>query len=162
MFLKASKSTGSEKKSSVEPTRVPARSNNASPSIISADLRIVGDLASAGDIQIDGEVEGDIQSRTLTVGQGAQVKGSISAETVRVCGAVTGQIKATTVTLDKTARVMGDILHTSLAIEPGAFLEGHCRRLESGAKVAGAFAAAMKEKDRSTDLLAPSHAAVNS
>jgi cytoskeletal protein CcmA (bactofilin family) len=160
MFLKASKSTGSAM-SSVEPTRVPARSN-ASPSIISADLRIVGDLVSAGDIQIDGEVEGDIQSRTLTVGEGAQVKGSISAETVRVCGAVTGQIKATTVTLDKTAKVMGDILHTSLAIEPGAFLEGHCRRLESGAKVAGAFGAAMKEKDRSADLLAPSQAAVNS
>jgi cytoskeletal protein CcmA (bactofilin family) len=160
MFSKGSKSTGSAM-SSVEPARVPARSN-ASPSIISADLRIVGDLASAGDIQIDGEVEGDIQSRTLTVGESAQVKGSISAETVRVCGAVTGQIKATTVTLDKTARVMGDILHTSLAIEPGAFLEGHCRRIESGAKVAGAFVAAMKEKDRSADHSAPAQAAVNS
>jgi cytoskeletal protein CcmA (bactofilin family) len=160
MFSKGSKSTGSAMPS-VESTRGPARSN-ATPSIISADLRIVGDLASAGDIQIDGEVEGDIQSRTLTVGEGAQVKGSITAETVRVCGGVAGQIKATTVTLDKTAKVMGDILHTSLAIEPGAFLEGHCRRLESGTKVAGAIVAAMKEKDRPTEHASPSQAAVNS
>jgi cytoskeletal protein CcmA (bactofilin family) len=160
MFSKGSKSTGSAMPS-MEPTRVAAR-GNATPSIISADLRIVGDLASAGDIQIDGEVEGDIQSRTLTVGEGAQVKGSITAETVRVCGAVTGQIKATTVTLDKTAKVMGDIHHTSLAIEPGAFLEGHCRRLESGTKVAGAIVAAMKEKDRPAEHASPSQAAVNS
>lgn len=159
MFSKASKPTGSTMPSA-EPTRPPVRAN-ASPSIISADLRIVGDLESAGDIQIDGEVEGDIHSRTLTVGEGAQVKGSITAETVRVCGFVTGQIKATTVTLDRTARVLGDILHTSLAIEPGAFLEGHCRRLETGSKVAGAIVAAMKDKDRPAELLA-SQAVVNS
>jgi cytoskeletal protein CcmA (bactofilin family) len=160
MFSKAKHPTSSATPSA-EPTRAPVRAN-ASPSIISADLRIVGDLASAGDIQIDGEVEGDIQSRTLTVGEGAQVKGSISAETVRVCGSVTGQIKATTVTLDRTAKVLGDILHTSLAIEPGAFLEGHCRRLETGSKVAGAIVAAMKEKDRPGELLGASQAAVNS
>jgi len=160
MFSRGSKSNGSATPS-VEPARTPVRAN-ASPSIISADLRIVGDLTSAGDIQIDGEVEGDIQSRTLTVGEGAQVRGSISAETVRVCGSVTGQIKATTVTLDRTAKVLGDILHTSLAIEPGAFLEGHCRRIESGSKVAGAIVAAMKEKDRPAELVASSQAAVNS
>jgi cytoskeletal protein CcmA (bactofilin family) len=26
--------------------------------------------------------------------------------------------------------VTGDILHQTLAIEPGAFLEGHCKRIE--------------------------------
>lgn len=101
------------------------------PSIISADLRITGDLQSEGDIQVDGMVEGDIQSRTVTIGEGAHVKGSISADTVRVCGAVTGQVKGNSVTLAKTAKVTGDIMHQTLAIEPGAFLEGHCRRLES-------------------------------
>ncbi len=57
--------------------------------------------------------------------------GSIAGDTVRVCGSVNGQIKGQTVTLDKSAKVTGDILHHSLAIEPGAFLEGHCRRIES-------------------------------
>lgn len=100
------------------------------PSIISADLKVTGDLLSDGDIQVDGVIEGDIQSRTVTVGEAAHVKGSISADTVRVCGAVTGQVKGTSVTLAKTAKVTGDIMHATLAIEPGAFLEGHCRRLE--------------------------------
>lgn len=140
MFSKSSKpSTGTTSSQPIstpaaapEPQKhVPAR--NAAPSIISADLKIVGDLTSAGDIQVDGHVEGDIQSRTITVGEAAQVTGSISGDTIRVCGAVNGQIKGQTVTLDKSARVVGDILHHSLAIEPGAFLEGHCRRIDSKA-----------------------------
>ena len=106
---------------------------NAAPSIISADLKIVGDLTSAGDIQIDGAVEGDIQSRTITVGESALVTGSIAADTVRICGSVNGQIKGQTVTLDKSAKVVGDIMHQSLAIEPGAYLEGHCRRFDQPA-----------------------------
>jgi len=116
-----------------EPVK-PVQPRNGAPSIISADLRIVGDLTSAGDLQIDGTVEGDIQSRTVTIGESAQVTGSIAGDTIRVCGSVNGQIKGQTVTLDKSAKVVGDIHHQSLAIEPGAFLEGHCRRLErSGA-----------------------------
>ena len=43
------------------------------PSIISPDLKIVGDLKSHGDIQIDGTIEGDINSRLLTVGEQAEL-----------------------------------------------------------------------------------------
>ena len=57
----------------------PARSSlsaprsNAVPSIISADLVIEGNLKSSGEIQIDGRVIGDIESRSVTVGQTAEV-----------------------------------------------------------------------------------------
>ena len=97
----------------------------AVPSIISADLKIIGDLSSSGEIQIDGEVSGDIRSKVLLVGEGASIKGEIRAETVRVHGHVNGQIKATFVNLAKTAHVVGDILHENLSIQEGAFLEGH-------------------------------------
>ncbi len=131
---------------------MPAR--NAGPSIISADLKIVGNLSSAGDIQIDGSVEGDIQSRTVTIGEAANVTGSITGDTVRVCGSVNGQIKGQTVTLDKSARVNGDILHHSLAIEPGAFLEGHCRRVDS--KSAGVASVGGSPSHSSSTAGAPS------
>ena len=67
----------------------------AVPSIISADLKITGNLTSSGDIQVDGAVEGDISSRTLTVGEDAHIDGSIVAESVRVCGQVSGEVRAT-------------------------------------------------------------------
>jgi len=106
------------------------------PSIISADLRINGDLVCSGDVQVDGWVEGDIQSRNIVIGEGATVQGGLQAETVRVCGIVNGQIKADSVVLEKTARVTGDVLHKSLAMEQGASLEGMCKRLDSSAIIA--------------------------
>lgn len=105
-------------------------SQSGVPSIISADLRVTGNLKSDGDIQVDGHIEGDIDSATLTVGEGAHVKGHISCESVRICGTVDGAVKAKSVVMAKTARVIGDIIHDSLAIEAGAFIEGNIKRLE--------------------------------
>ncbi len=104
------------------------------PSLLSTGLTVTGNLHSDGEIQIDGRVEGSIHSDVLIVGETAQVNGEITAESVRVHGHVTGQIRATSVSLAKTAHVLGDILHGNLAIEQGAFLEGHCRRVESDKK----------------------------
>ncbi len=101
------------------------------PSIISADLKIVGDLHSNGDLQIDGAVEGDITSRSLTIGEGAVVRGSLLAESVRVHGAIFGQIKANSVTLTKTAKVEGNVVHQALSMEAGAILSGNLSRLDT-------------------------------
>ncbi len=100
------------------------------PSIISPDLTIVGDLKSGGDIQIDGTIKGDINSRLLTVGEQAVVEGCIVADTVRISGTVKGEIRARMVHLDKDARVIGDLIHETLTMEAGALLEGQVKRLE--------------------------------
>ena len=110
------------------------------PSIISADLKIIGDLDSGGDLQIDGAVEGDITSRSLTIGESAVVRGVLVAETVRIYGSVIGEVRANSVTLSKTARVAGDISHQSLIMEAGADLVGTLSRLEG--KIGAAKSAA--------------------
>ena len=127
MFSKANKQAQS---SSVLDGGKPV-SKSSVPSIISPDLRINGDMVCSGDIQIDGWVEGDIQSRNVVVGEAATVHGALQAENVRICGIVNGQIRADNVILEKSARVTGDILHKSLSIEQGAFLEGMCKRIDS-------------------------------
>lgn len=99
------------------------------PSIISTDMRIVGDLSSEGEIQVDGAVDGDIRSKTLLVGETAIIKGEVVADSVNVHGTLNGQIKARSVNLFRSAHVVGDIIHEDLAIETGAFLEGHCKRM---------------------------------
>jgi cytoskeletal protein CcmA (bactofilin family) len=106
----------------------------AMPSIINSDMKIVGSIDSSGDIQIDGVIEGDVASRTVTVSETATVRGSISAETVRVSGTVKGGVTATAVTLTRTARVEGDIIHQALAIETGANFEGQSRRIDGNGR----------------------------
>ncbi len=122
MFSKNSKGSGSVVDS--QPVE-----KSSPPSILSADLKIVGDLHSEGEIQIDGTIEGDIRTNSLLVGETANIKGEIVADTVHVHGSISGQIKSREVNLAKTAHVVGDILHENLAIETGAFLEGHCKRM---------------------------------
>ncbi len=135
MFNKGSESDYSGSESMSGPSAQPSASKGPGmPSIISADLKVIGDLHCAGDIQIEGTVEGDIKSQTVTVGEGARVSGSIYGQTVRVSGNVKGQIEAQAVTLAKTAEVAGDVVHETLSIEAGAQLEGMCRRLQPGVK----------------------------
>ena len=127
MFTQGSKPPDTE--AQTEPAGAGRRGGE--PSVISADLKVVGDLHCAGDIQIKGTVEGDIKSRSVTVGEGAHVQGSIYGDSVHVSGSVKGYIEAPTVTVAKTAKILGDIVHESLAVEAGAFLEGQCRRLDT-------------------------------
>lgn len=99
------------------------------PSIISVDLSVHGNLSSNGEIQVDGTVEGDISCKALIVGTKGSVSGEVKAQTVRIHGSIKGQVKAKSVFLASTAQMSGDIEHESLAIEPGAFMEGHCKRI---------------------------------
>ena len=102
-------------------------------SVISAGLRIVGNLESDGDVVIAGTVEGDISSRGLTVSEGATVKGAITAEMVTILGVVEGEVRARSVGIAKTGEMSGDIEYATLAIEDGAILEGTVRRIKTGA-----------------------------
>ena len=101
------------------------------PSIISPDLKIVGDLKCTGDIQIDGTIEGSVKGGQIIIGEPAKVEGSIVAETVRIFGTVNGRVQAKTVHLDKTGTVIGDIAHEILTIGAGAYFEGQVQPLES-------------------------------
>lgn len=97
------------------------------PSIISTDLVVHGNLTATGDIQVDGTVEGDIRSQSLTIGEKASINGEIVAEDIVIRGRVIGTIRGRRVQLASTCHVEGDILHEALAVETGAFFEGNCR-----------------------------------
>jgi cytoskeletal protein CcmA (bactofilin family) len=103
------------------------RPMRSAPSIISSDLIVLGTLTSTGDIQIDGRVEGDIRSGSVTIGEKANIEGEIVAEEVIIRGRVQGTIRARKVQLSGTCHVEGIILHEALAVEVGAFFEGQCR-----------------------------------
>jgi cytoskeletal protein CcmA (bactofilin family) len=98
------------------------------PSIIGEDLTIRGNVSSKGEIQVDGEIEGDIRCGSLLLGDKSQVRGGVAAEDVVVRGHVIGSIRGLRITLQAQSHVEGDIFHQSLALEQGAYFEGKSRR----------------------------------
>ena len=96
------------------------------PSLLSAGLEVIGTVKSDGEIQLDGEVEGNIQCKSLVIGSTAVIRGDVMADNVEVRGHVIGQIRAVDVNLPETAHVEGDIIHKTMAVESGAFINGSC------------------------------------
>ena len=119
-----------------EPARSGAPSGSGEHSVISAGLRVIGNLESDEDVEVRGVVEGDITSRTLTVSAGATVKGAITADSVNISGSVNGEVSADRVMISKTGDMTGDVTYKTLAIAEGAAFDGKCRRVESGRKEA--------------------------
>lgn len=103
-------------------------------SFVGDGLRIEGSIESEGDLLVEGEIQGDVTIRKLTIGQGGHVEGKITAAEVLVHGRVTGGIAAQSATLCKTARVEGDVEYGSLSIENGAEFEGRCTRRAGAAR----------------------------
>jgi cytoskeletal protein CcmA (bactofilin family) len=102
--------------------------NPKSVSIIGSDLTIAGNLICKGEVQVDGNVEGDIEGNNVVVGENATITGGISADEVVIRGHVIGSVHGRRVMLQTTSQVEGDIFHQSLSIEQGAMFEGKSRR----------------------------------
>jgi cytoskeletal protein CcmA (bactofilin family) len=117
-------------------SRAPVPAPNLAPkpkpaaSVLSSDITITGNVRSSGDIQVEGNVDGDVRAQVLIVGESAVVKGEVVADEVVVHGRVVGRLRGLKVRLSSTARVEGDIVHKTIAIESGAHFEGSVQRQE--------------------------------
>ncbi len=109
--------------------------NGSAPSILSANLRVAGNLITDGEVQVDGSIEGDVNAGHLTIGESAKITGNINAELVNVQGEVRGTIRARSVQLARSAKVTGDIWHETLSIEAGAYYEGQCKHTDKPREV---------------------------
>lgn len=109
-------------------TRAVASRNGESR--IGADLVVIGNLVSKGEVHIEGEMQGDLHAANVVIGESARVTGGLVADEVIVRGMVMGSIRGKRVVLQSSSKVEGDIFHSQLAIEQGAFFEGKSRRMD--------------------------------
>lgn len=123
----------------------PAPKAKPPASQLSSDLHITGNLKTTGDIQIEGQIDGDIRAHLLTVGEGATVKGEVVADDVVVNGRIVGRVRGLKVRLTSTARVEGDIIHKTIAIESGAHFEGSVQRQDDPLNASASKPAAKSE-----------------
>lgn len=98
------------------------------PSIISENTKINGDVISEGTIHVDGKIEGDITCDELVIGIKGAVVGEVNAANLHLYGFLHGKANVDKLFVAKTAKLIGDVTHNSIAIEPGAYIDGHCIR----------------------------------
>ncbi len=100
----------------------------SAPSVIGPDLTIMGNLISSGEVQVDGEIQGDLHGTNVVIGERARITGGVMAQEIVVRGHVMGSIRGAKVMLQASSHVEGDVHHKSLSIEQGAYFEGKSRR----------------------------------
>jgi len=97
-----------------------------------------GTLSGNEDLEIEGQVEGDVDlsEHQLTIGASAQIKAEITAKSILVIGRVTGNLTASErIEIQATGVVEGDIKTPRLLVQEGAVLNG---RIDMASGAAGA------------------------
>lgn len=96
--------------------------------LIAAGTKINGELISDGDIRIDGELTGNLESKgRLVIGASGKVEGDIKCKSCEIAGTQKGKLLiAELLTLKASSVVSGDMVTGRLSIEPGAFFMGTC------------------------------------
>lgn len=104
-------------------------SNTPVPSIISIGTKIKGNILGGDIIHIDGRLEGNVCCNELIIGVKGQVIGQVKAQTLNLYGSLHGTAEVENLFVAGTAHLIGDAVHASIAIEPGAYIEGRCVRV---------------------------------
>ncbi|HAU66174.1 TPA: hypothetical protein DCW61_02390 [Candidatus Uhrbacteria bacterium] len=99
-------------------------SNNQT--IIAQGVRVEGDFRSQGDVVIDGEVAGSVETQSsLRVGETAKIHADVKAANAVIAGEVQGNIFVQeTLELLSTSNVKGDIVASVISVAAGAQLNG--------------------------------------
>ncbi len=107
-----------------------ARKGAGAASLFEADIEIVGDVSFAGELYLQGRVNGNItapgeSSASLFLQEHSEVIGEIRAPMLVVSGKVSGDIFSTRrITLKSTADVVGNIHYSEILVEQGASING--------------------------------------
>jgi cytoskeletal protein CcmA (bactofilin family) len=101
---------------------------NKSLNIIGNGTSITGDVVSNGDIRVDGNLKGNLNTKSkLVLGTTGKVLGEVFCKNSEISGIVEGKITVEELlVLKSTAKIYGDIITSKLSIEPGAVFTGTC------------------------------------
>ncbi|WP_345374699.1 polymer-forming cytoskeletal protein [Algivirga pacifica] len=109
---------------------------NNSTNNVAKGTTIKGDIETFGNFRLDGNLIGNIQSKSrVVVGKEAKLEGNLYAQSAEIEGEIEGVLEITeSLVLRSTAVINGDIITNKLTIDPGAQFNGKCRMGESVTK----------------------------
>ncbi len=109
-------------------------------STLGPGMMIKGSIVCEGPMQVFGRIFGEVHAVKLSIGEGGQVEGQVTAEETTIAGHFKGTIHSKSVRLESTAVVEGEIYKNALVIDQDAQFEGLTRRLEKSLELPSASA----------------------
>jgi cytoskeletal protein CcmA (bactofilin family) len=111
---------------SEEPKRRLADRLGMSPTVISENTTVIGDIETRGPLMVSGQVQGNGKvGGTLSVSKSAHWNGDITARQAVLAGRVTGKVVVEDkLEISSSAVITGEIVAKVLAIANGARIEG--------------------------------------
>lgn len=103
-----------------------AHANTSGETVIAEGVRVEGEFRSNGDVMIDGELNGSLETaQALHVGESAKINAQVSAKSAVIAGTVIGNILASeSLELLASSHVSGDIQTARISIAAGATVNG--------------------------------------
>ena len=90
---------------------------------LNSDFR--GELNTKGELRVEGSINGPVNADSVILGQGATIKGEITAKRIIVEGTVEGNLKAKDfVQIKSTGKVFGEIFTDKISIMEGGVVNG--------------------------------------
>ncbi len=118
-----------DNKSRGKKTEISGGNFKATPTIFSKDLKIEGDITSAGLLEIEGFVKGTVKGNFVIIRENGAVEGDLSAESLNIKGNFQGNIKAKSISISSKAVVNGVVEYQTLCVEDGASIDGQFKKI---------------------------------
>ncbi len=102
-----------------------------SETVIATGVKVEGEVASRGNISVEGEVYGSIKTdQHLRVGAGAKIFANVKAQSAFVSGTISGNIKIKDrLELTESAVIIGDVETKTIIVAEGGTLHGKVEML---------------------------------
>ncbi len=109
------------------PAAAPQREPASQGTAIGKAVSIIGDIESAEDLYVDGEVKGNliVKASRLTIGPNGKATSDVKAREVIIQGKVQGNVEATQkITIRREGSLVGNIKTAGIVIDDDAYFKG--------------------------------------
>lgn len=98
------------------------------PSVISKSVKIFGNIVDGGNIEIEGNIEGDVAADIITIREGGIIKGNVKCKVLNIKGNFNGNANSEKINISDTATIDGLLEYNFLSADYGASINCELKR----------------------------------
>lgn len=99
------------------------------PSVISKGVVINGNITNGNNIEIEGNIEGDIVANIITLREGGKIKGNIKCKVFNIKGFFDGNANSEKINISDTSVINGVLEYSFLSADYGANINCELKRI---------------------------------